>query len=340
MTVKNTATVDETLFPQYTGKSVSKDYVRVDYLQPHQKRKAKLLETHPELSKLMQPYRLSGLYTVLIVVFQVAMAYYMRNWSLTENWLLIFGLAYTLGAVACHAQWVLIHDLSHNAVFASEKLNLLWHWVAGLIHIFPSSISFRYYHLMHHAYLNTTYDDPDMPSLLEQRIFGNSSLGKAMWLLLFPYIQSIRVLRYQKSSLFDFWIMGNFICCMSFNAWAFFYLGPAAFFYLFVSSHFAISLHPCGARWIAEHYAVRPNQETYSYYGPINKIAFNIGYHNEHHDLMLVPWVNLPKVRAMAPEFYDRLYYHTSYLRVLKEFIFNPNFSLCSRVVRSSQKSK
>ncbi|CAG8799102.1 12159_t:CDS:2, partial [Racocetra fulgida] len=44
------------------------------------------------------------------------------------------------------------------------------------------------------------------------------------------------------------------------------------------------NLHPVAARYIQEHYTFDDGQETYSYYGRLNKIFMNIGYHNEHHD--------------------------------------------------------
>ena len=69
---------------------------------------------------------------------------------------------------------------------------------------------------------------------------------------------------------------------------------------------FSISLDPVGARWIREHYTYDFDQGTFSYYGPINRVALNMGYHNEHHDLPSIPLNNLPRLRAMAPELYVR----------------------------------
>jgi hypothetical protein len=62
-----------------------------------------------------------------------------------------------------------------------------------------------------------------------------------------------------------------------------------------------------------------------------------MGYHNEHHDLPSVPWNNLPKLRRMAPEFYDSLKYHSSWSRLLFQFIFDKRYSLYSRVERMRQ---
>lgn len=87
---------------------------------------------------------------------------------------------------------------------------------------------------------------------------------------------------------------------------------------------------------MSEHYNTHEGQETYSYYGVLNKVSFNIGYHNEHHDLPRVPWKRLPDVSARAPEYYSSLVEHPSYTKMLFDFIFNPRFTLESRVIHPS----
>jgi len=66
-------------------------------------------------------------------------------------------------------------------------------------------------------------------------------------------------------------------------------------------------------------------------------VMLNVGFHNEHHDLMMIPWNRLPALKKMAPEFYDTLVFHTSYWKLLGRFIFDSNISLYSRVTRDYQ---
>ena len=110
--------------------------------------------------------------------------------------------------------------------------------------------------------------------------------------------------------------------------------GPMKF--LAASTCLAVGLHPFGARWIQEHFVFHGAQETYSYYGPLNAVSFNVGYHNEHHDLVTIPWSHLPRLRAMAPEFYDPLHAHRSWRRLLVAFLRDRRVTLFSRVVRST----
>jgi len=96
-----------------------------------------------------------------------------------------------------------------------------------------------------------------------------------------------------------------------------------------------MGLHPIAGHYISEHYVFRPGQETYSYYGPLNALAFNVGYHNEHHDFPYIPGSRLARLRSIAPEFYDTLYSHASWSRALWRFVMDPQLGAYSRVKRS-----
>jgi sphingolipid 4-desaturase/C4-monooxygenase len=63
----------------------------------------------------------------------------------------------------------------------------------------------------------------------------------------------------------------------------------------------------------------------------------NVGYHNEHHDLPSVRWNRLPKLKAIAPEWYDNLVSHRSWARLFWRFLSDSNLSLFSRMVRKNR---
>ena len=104
--------------------------------------------------------------------------------------------------------------------------------------------------------------------------------------------------------------------------------------FLLLSLFFAGSIHPTAGHFISEHYVFEEGQETYSYYGPLNKITFNVGYHNEHHDFPTIPGSRLPELKKMAPEFYDSLHAHHSWIGVIYGFLFNKDITLFSRTKR------
>jgi sphingolipid delta-4 desaturase len=91
-----------------------------------------------------------------------------------------------------------------------------------------------------------------------------------------------------RSQKFTKWHAYNFATQFAFNYVFIRALGMNAYCYLIMSSFLAGSLHPCAAHFIAEHYVFpdqrKEAQETASYYGPLNALTYNVGYHQEHHD--------------------------------------------------------
>lgn len=310
------------------------DYVRVQYPEPHLERTRRLLSAHPEVRQLFGPVPFSAVLVTGLVAAQVALAVALRH----QPWWAVLAVAYGVGAFLVHGLWVLIHECTHNLVLKSNRANILLAIVANLPVLFPSAVSFRKYHLLHHRFQGDPEYDADLPGPLEARLVGNAWWRKALWLLFFWVFQATRVTRLKKVQLVDRWFLLNVAVQVAFIAAVWVSFGGAALGYLFLSSIFAIGLHPLGARWIQEHYltAGKDNQETFSYYGPLNAVAFNVGYHNEHHDLMRVPWTRLPRVRAIAPELYEPLASHRSWTYLLLRFLFDSRLGLRSRVVRDA----
>jgi sphingolipid delta-4 desaturase len=302
----------------------------VDYPEPHLERTRQILSRHPEMKSLFGNTPSTALFVVGIVALQIAVAWMVHD----QPWWVILAAAWTVGAVANHALWTLIHDATHNLIFKGSVANKVMAMVANLPIVFPSAITFRTYHLQHHRYQGILNKDADLAIPAEAWLAGRNPVGKALWFLLFPFFQPFRV-RKLDIDFMDRWMVVNFAVEVAFLAGIYAVMGGNALWYLFGASCFSVGLHPVGARWIQEHYTVKPDQETYSYYGPFNRVAFNVGYHNEHHDLMRVPWTRLPKLRAMAPEMYDTIHYHTSWTRLLVRFVMDPKIGLHSRVVRS-----
>lgn len=266
-----------------------------------------------------------------LVLFQIVLAFFFAPMP----WWVILVASFFMGAFANHALLVFIHDATHNLVFKRTTENRWAGILANLPLVFSAAIGFRKFHLLHHRYQGEMDKDADLAGPKEAAWVGSSTIRKIIWLFVFAFVEGVlRPIRLKNINFVDKWIILNFLVQLFFVALMINISGWGAFWYLSSSLIFSIGLHPLGGRWIQEHYVVHEKQETYSYYGPINWLDFNVGYHNEHHDFIRIPWQNLPKVRALAPEFYNNLYYHTSYVRLLIKFLFDPEMTLFNRVVR------
>ncbi len=310
-------------------------FIEVNFPEPHRSRCLDILRRHPEVRKLFGRNPATALYIAAAVALQLGIAYALRG----APWWWIVAAGWAVGAVLSHTLFCLYHECAHHLVFPRKSHNHLLGVFANLPLVIPSYASFCVYHLKHHQYQGDYELDADMATRWEARLIGHSILGKALWQLLFPFFQCLRSLRFSRARRIPFlnrWVILNMGLQLLFLAVLIWLWGPRAFLYLLVSFFFSVGFHPLGARWIQEHFVLREDQETYSYYGPMNRIAVNIGYHNEHHDFPFVPWNRLPAIKALAPEVYDALHSHRSWLRVWKEFLTNDNLSLFSRVARDA----
>ena len=140
--------------------------------EPHRSRTKDLLRRHPEIRALIGPSRVTFWYTVVIVALQFGVAWFVA----TQSWWLLVALAYTVGAFASHALFVVIHECAHRLVFPRKLPNILTGLLANLPLFTPGSVSFQKYHLKHHAFQGVYELDADVPSRWEARLIGRSAV--------------------------------------------------------------------------------------------------------------------------------------------------------------------
>lgn len=297
--------------------------------EPHSNRRKEILKLHPEIKKLMG-YDTTIAYIVTAeVILQMIMAYLVMDVS----WPAILILAYVVGAVLNHSLGSAIHEIGHNLAFghAHPAKNRMLSLLCNVPIIIPMAISYKKYHTDHHHYLNEETQDVDIPTRLESYLFRHP-VTKIIWLILHPVIHGIRPF-YKNPKPVTGWEMINHAVQLVVTLTIFYVFGGKSLVYLLSGTLMGLGFHPLAGHFISEHYKFsNTGQATMSYYGPLNIILFNVGYHIEHHDFPYIPYNKLPEVRRIAPEFYQEPY-HTSWINVLWQFIFDKDHGPQSRTV-------
>jgi len=282
--------------------------------------------------------------TAAVVALQFLIAISLRSTPFL-SWR-FFLTSYIIGATANQNLFLAIHEISHNLAFKSPVVNRYFAIFANLPIGLPYCAAFRPYHLEHHKFLGIDGIDTDLPTRFEA-LFLQNVLGKAFFWYeiqqhLFLMGSTFQILFYAvrpmfvKAQTFTGLHYLNILVQFVVDYFLVTTFGWKPLVYLLFSSFLAGSLHPCAGHFIAEHYilsyttpkptkdhAIPFPEETFSYYGPLNWLCYNVGYHNEHHDFPFVAWTKLPKLREIAAEFYDDLPHHDSWSWVIWDFITN-----------------
>ncbi|XP_044289147.1 sphingolipid delta(4)-desaturase DES1 [Varanus komodoensis] len=298
--------------------------------QPHADRRKEILRKYPEVKALMKPdYGVVWL-TVLMVVAQLVALYLVKD----LNWKWVVFWAYVFGSCLDHSMTLAIHEIAHNSAFGHSKAawNRWFGMFANLALGIPYSVSFKRYHMDHHRYLGGDGIDVDIPTDFEGWFFC-TRFRKLLWIILQPLFYAIRPLYINPKPISRLEII-NLSIQFLFDVAVYYFFGVKSLFYLIAGAVLGLGLHPISGHFIAEHYMFLKGYETYSYYGPLNKLTFNVGYHNEHHDFPNIPGKSLPLLKKMAPEYYDHLPQYNSWIKVLYDFVMDDTISPYSRVKR------
>ena len=231
------------------------------------------------------------------VLFQLFMAYMVQD----ASWVTIVVLAYCIGGTINHSMSLAIHEIAHNSAFGHTKplANRLLGFFANIPIGVPVSISFRKYHLEHHRYQGDDEKDVDIPTKFEAKLFTNT-FTKLIWVLLQPFFYSIRPFFVRPKAVQPMEVV-NIILQIAVDVAIVYFTSYKSLVYLISGTFLATGLHPMAGHFISEHYMFEKGYETYSYYGPLNYLTFNVGYHNEHHDFPSIPGSRLPLVRLFLP---------------------------------------
>ncbi|KAK0548119.1 sphingolipid delta-4 desaturase [Tilletia horrida] len=301
--------------------------------EPHRTRRAAILKDHPEIRSLMGHEPLTKYISFAVVALQLGIAVAFAQAGIHPlDWRFLL-TAYVIGGTANQNTFLAIHEITHNLAFKGIRANKLWAILVNAPIGVPYAMMFKRYHIEHHKHLGEDGIDTDLPTKFELMCLKNV-LGKAFFATFQIFFYALRpgFVRTQKLT---GWHLLNFGFQIALDVLLVRFFGSAAMWYLIESSFFAGSLHPCAAHFIAEHYLFGGiQQETWSYYGPLNILAYNVGYHNEHHDFPSIPWTRLPALKKMAPEYYDVLPFHTSWPLVTLQFILGSDSGLFARIKR------
>eukprot|EP00118_Oscarella_pearsei_P026333 m.309783 g.309783 ORF g.309783 m.309783 type:complete len:327 (+) comp47775_c0_seq1:30-1010(+) len=320
------------------GSSVSRTDFEWKYTdEPHSTRRREILKKYPHVKKLFGVDPWFKWHVAAWVFLQIGACLVIRAVP-DISWLWILVAAFWFGGVINHSLTLAIHDISHNTAFGQNRFmaNRLFGMFANLPIAAPMSISFKRYHIEHHRYLGVESVDPDLPTKFEARFFSSTSL-KVLWMILQPLFYAIRPLLVRpKQPGYLEWL--NTVIQVTFDVWVVAFCGYKALAYLFGGTLIAMGLHPMAGHFISEHYMLHKGHDTFSYYGPMNAMSFNVGYHMEHHDLPYIPGKLLPKLKELVPEYYDPLPQHYSWTKVLWDFIFDPAIGPYARIKRPTRK--
>lgn len=302
------------------------------YDEPHHKRKKIILKKYPEITNLYGPCTKTK-YIIFIVAILHFVGLYIAKKISSKLLFFIFSCVY--GGTLTALGGILIHECTHDLVCKNKIFNVILGYISNIPIIIPIYTSFQKYHLDHHHYLGVSTKDPDLPLDAEIRFVQGNTIGKLIYITIYPVFYIGRALRIKKRILKEEIINILFHVVLIYIEYS--YFGLKGIYFHIIASWFGYSLHPAAAHLIQEHFTFADGQETYSYYGWMNTIFLNIGYHNEHHDFCNVAWDKLPEIHRIANEYYICFMRHHSWLGVQYEFVTKKVYGPQSRLARENE---
>ncbi|CAN8072904.1 unnamed protein product [Agarophyton chilense] len=297
----------------------------------HTHRRRTILKQHPQIRRLFGVDWRTQFYAYICVALQLLFIR-ISNASLLNA--LLFGV--TIGPYIDAGLLCFLHEATHMLIFRRSMFNRLIAIFANLPLLIPISEVHRQHHARHHGALGEVSADVDVPSDLEVSLVGNHPLRKAIWLTFNMILLPARSMCRLPVTV-DTYLILNWLSCFL-VAFSILLYSRTSFLYVVLSVLNSQGLHPANARQVQRHVfngseRMRSKEHmptTYSYYGTLNYLMLNVGYHVEHHDFPRIPWTKLPELRrVVGEEWYPAEHaYNSRGLTNIFNFVMNPNISL------------
>jgi sphingolipid delta-4 desaturase len=223
----------------------------------HTQRRREILRAHPEVKALYGPHRSTALWVVALTfanaTLQIACA--------TRPWWQVIALAWVVGAILVHGQFMLIHELGHSLVFRRLWANNLFALIANLTLGAPGGIAFRRQHALHHQHLGEGRAiegrDTQSPTYDEAVRVGHAWYRKVPHFVFGRFYFKPRPASAVPTSA---WTVANAVLSIGWVVLVVALFGPKPLVYGVVSMIASVGPHPLGGRRLSEHLTWRRSQ--------------------------------------------------------------------------------
>ena len=299
----------------------------------HINKRIEIMKKYPEIREYQKPYYLSIIIIMFLVFIQFIIGYFIQSFNL--SFLTIGFISFINANSLYHSFASFIHENSHGLVLGLKYKSMVSYIIELGLSTFGGHRNYEVTHQRnHHVSLNIKNIDSECTHKAHMsnltNVFSNRLLNRLSFLIdLLPF-GSIIMQEVGKSKLsnedkeeikllqeyFKINKIDNFhkIVMTIMTCFIFIYLIKLKFYKFVLFRLWTISIYQGKfsifrrGQSISEHYANDynlniPTQSTYGFWG--NLFGFNTGYHDEHHTFPVVPWIHLPKIKKIAPEYFN-----------------------------------
>lgn len=328
----------------------------LDY-QSHIERRRNILKKYPEIKNYFGNYPQSMIFIIVLVILQWSIAWLVKDLP----WWMVGLISLFIGQFVIYSLSTLAHEAFHNLIFRGRVGTVLSLLMIELgAPVFGNTIKYISIHTSHHLHLNEDEKDYELRNKNKTE-FLSSHLGWRVWqaflhLLpggssvletIFDYILErrisspdyrLKVFAYgfivwflkEIRSTYKQVVLSILFIATSFGVYAlaWYFIGPKASLYFFWSFSLTIGNWGVGPQGhsICAHNLYQKGKTYSSYNLWSNFLFFNRGYHDEHHTFPNVPWVHLPKIKQIAPEYFtnDAVYSYFDWWWLWAKSCFHP----------------